>query len=344
MPGELKHLIVNHSATIREAMTTIAEGASRAAAVTGPDGCIVGMLTDGDLRRLLLSGAEMDSPIEPGITRDFTWVGPETSRVQVLDLMQARNIEQIPILDGKRRLIGVHLIGSMFSRSILPNQAVIMAGGRGTRLGELTRATPKPMLKIAGRPILERIVLHLVGSGVRVIYISVNYLSKVIENYFGDGKGFGCEIRYLKEEVPMGTGGALALLPEKPEHPLLVMNGDLVTDFNVRGMLSYHEAGAYAATLGVNHYCHSVPFGCVSLEDGVVSGFREKPLLVETVNCGIYVLSPAILADIPSCGFPITSLIEGCLESGKPVGGYRIEEEWVDIGHPAELEAARGNL
>jgi len=330
------------NATIRDAMTAINESTLGAAMVIGENDHLEGVMTDGDIRRLLLAGAEMHSPITEGINRNFTHVSPETARADVLDLMHARDIEQIPIINSDGKLTGLHSIGSIVAKDTLPNWAVIMAGGKGTRLGELTHDAPKPMLKVAGRPILERIVLHLVGAGIRRIFIAVNYLSHVIEDHFGDGSDFGCKIQYIREKSPLGTGGALALLEETPTTPLIVMNGDLVTDFRVRRMLQYHQNGEFLATMGLNHYNHRVPFGCVELKDGAISALKEKPLLSELINCGIYTLSPELLQRVKPEFFPITDLFESCLKNGEPIGGYIIEEDWVDIGMPEELRHAQG--
>ncbi|MDE0836951.1 MAG: nucleotidyltransferase family protein [Akkermansiaceae bacterium] len=342
MLEDLSIYTLDSNATIREAMAAIDAGATGVAMILGDKSRLEGLMTDGDLRRMLLAGAEMHSPITSAINRKFTSVSPSTPRADVLDLMHARTIEQIPVVDDDGRLVGVHSLGRIVMKDTLPNWAVIMAGGKGTRLGELTENIPKPMLKVAGRPILERIILHLVGSGVRRIFIAVNYLSHVIEEHFGDGSDFGCAIEYIREESPLGSGGALSLLTEKPEHPLIVMNGDLVTDFHVRRMLQHHEKGGYIATVGLNYYSHRVPFGCVTLEGGSVSEIREKPLLIERVNCGIYAISPDLLTRIKPEFFPITELFDQCLKNNEPVGGYVIEEDWVDIGLPEELINAQG--
>lgn len=339
---DFKKSYIRNDSTIRDAMEAVDSASLGVAMIVDTEGKLEGLMTDGDIRRLLLAGSKIDSPITEGINRNYTHVSSETPRADVLDLMHARDIEQIPIIDDKGTLIGVHSIGSMVAKDILPNWAVIMAGGRGTRLGELTDNTPKPMLKVAGRPILERIVLHLVGSGIRKIYIAVNYLSHVIEDHFGDGKNFGCEIHYIREELPMGSGGALSLLEDQPEHPLVVMNGDLVTDFHVRRMLQYHDQGNYMATIGLTHYSHRVPLGCIRLKNGAVQEIKEKPLLSELVNCGIYTLSPDLLARIKKEFFPITQLFEECLGQNEPIGGYVIEEDWVDVGMPEELSHAQG--
>jgi dTDP-glucose pyrophosphorylase len=345
MPVDLKNSTILETATLRQAMEAINSGdLSGVIMVNDTEGKLVGLMTDGDIRRMLLGGAAMDTPITEGINRDFTWVGENTSRAHVLDLIRARSIEHVPVVNPRMQLVGVHRLGDMISKHSLPNAAVIMAGGKGVRLGELTKDIPKPMLKVAGRPILERIVIHLVGSGIRKIYLAVNYLSHVIENHFGDGKHFGCEIEYLRETTPLGSGGALGLIPDTLTAPLLVMNGDLVTDFPIQRLLAYHQKGGYAATMALTPYHHKVPFGCVSMDNGTITAFREKPLLSELANAGIYVLSPEILARVPGEYFPITGLFESCLENNEAIGGYVIEEGWADIGLPEELNVARGNF
>lgn len=341
----LKNCTVPETSSVRETMDRINSCAlSGVVMVNNDEGRLVGLMTDGDLRRMLLKGAGMGDPITPYVNRNFAWVPENTSRDHVLDLIRARSIEHVPVLDNMGRLVGIHRLGEMISKSVLPNVAVIMAGGKGTRLGHLTRDVPKPMLKIAGRPILERIVLHLVGSGVRKIHIAVNYLSHIIENHFEDGRHFGCEIDYLREEKPLGSGGALSLIPQIPEHPLLVMNGDLVTDFPVHRLLRHHDKGGYKATMALTPYHHKVPFGCVTLEGGSITGLREKPLLSELANAGIYVVAPEILPRVTPDYYPITNLFESCIEHNEPVGGYVIEENWADIGMPDELHTARGNF
>jgi len=345
MPEDFKSSSIPESASLREAMQVIDSGdLPGMVLITTPENQLLGVMTDGDIRRMLLAGHTMDSPVSPGLNRNFTWVTESTSRDQVLDLIRARSIDHVPILDSERRLVGIHRLGEMISERKLPNVAVIMAGGKGTRLGALTKDIPKPMLKIAGRPILERIVLHLVGSGISRIYIAVNYLREQIESHFGDGHHFGCEILYLRENEPLGSGGALSLLPESPEHPVLVMNGDIVTDFPIDRLFRHHARGGYMATMALSPYHHKVPFGCVTLENGTIAGFREKPLLTELANAGIYVFSPEVLPRITPGNYPITNLFETCIARGEAIGGFVIEENWADIGLPDELHSARGNF
>jgi NDP-sugar pyrophosphorylase family protein len=219
--------------------------------------------------------------------------------------------------------------------------AVIMAGGKGTRLRPITENLPKPMLRVAGRPILERIVLHLVSYGIRQVYLAINYMGHVIEDHFGHGERFGCRIDYLRETEPLGTGGPLSLLPGPPAEPLLVLNGDLVMQVDVDAMLSFHTTGQYQATVGVHQYYHEVPFGCLELDGARILRMEEKPVLDKIINAGIYVLEPTLLKYVPQRFFPITTLLEESLARGERQGAFMIEDEWIDVGHRDELRRAQ---
>jgi dTDP-glucose pyrophosphorylase len=343
MPERIRNISIRGDATIREGMQAIQRGACWIALAVDENGVLLGLLTDGDVRRALLAGASLDDPVEPHIRRQFTAVPPSASRSEVLDLMRARNFNQIPIVDDQGRLVGLHLLREIVGAMQRPNWAVVMAGGRGERLRPLTDRIPKPMIKVAGRPILERIVLHLVGFGIRRVYLSVNYLSPVIEEHFGDGSRLGCRIEYLRENEPLGTGGALSLLPEKPQEPLLVLNGDLLTEFDVGNMLAFHAQGGYAATMGVHDYVQTVPFGVLDVAEGRILGIREKPTMTYPTNAGIYVLNPSLLERVPrNAMYTIPALVEDCLARGESVGAFSVEDDWLDIGRPQELQRARG--
>lgn len=344
MKSALARLCVRPDATILDAMRVVDAGGHAVAFVCGGRGRVLGLLTDGDLRRALISGATLDAQcLTDAMRRDFAFVRPEAGRAEALDVMRARHIEQLPILDHQERLVGLHTLHDLIGRQERPNWAVIMAGGRGTRLWPITQHVPKPMVHVAGRPILERLVLHLVGHGIRHIWLSVNYLAEMIESHFGDGKAFGCEIRYLHESTPLGTGGPLALLPERPMHPLLVMNGDLVTQADIGRMLDVHTTGKYAATFGLRPYGVDIPFGVATVQGDRVTALREKPTEHMHISAGIYVLAPRLLQHVPGDReFPITELFAMCLRRGWPLGAHVIEDEWLDVGRPSELGKARG--
>ncbi len=302
---------------------------------------LVGTLSDGDVRRALLRGVPPSGPLAPHMNPNYRSVGTGAGRAEVLDLMQALQLDQIPVVDADGRLAGLHLIHEILGSVTRPNEAVVMAGGRGTRLSPLTETVPKPLVRVAGRPILERIVLHLVGHGIRRVHLSVNYLGRLIEEHFGDGSRFGCRIEYLREDRPLGTGGSLSLLPALPGHPLVVMNGDLVTQVDLGAMLDYHGREGCRATVGVRPYLHTVPYGCLEIEGGRVKRLTEKPRLLQVVNAGVYVLEPDLVSQVPSGReFPVTELLEDAVSRGETVGAFEIAEDWIDVGRREDLRLA----
>lgn len=331
------------NSTLREALLSLEKSGLEVVLVTNDQRMLFGIMTDGDIRRALLAGASLESPLQNCVNRNFIRVSSEAGRTQIIDLMQARGISQIPITNELGQLVGLHTLREILGVVERDNWAVLMAGGRGERLRPITDSLPKPMIRVAGRPILERTILHLVGFGIRKMFISVNYKAHMVEDYFADGKALGCEIYYLKEEKPLGTGGALALLPEKPQNPILVLNGDVLTQFDVASLLSFHENGNYRATVAVHDYVHTIPYGVVETRKDSITGLREKPAAIWQVNAGIYVLDPALLTRVPKhTFFPLPSLVEECLEKGESVGAFRIDGDWLDIGKHHDLKIARG--
>jgi dTDP-glucose pyrophosphorylase len=342
VPDRVARTIVPEGATIRDALACLDAGAAGIVLAIDGAGRLVGVATDGDIRRALLAGATLEQPVGPILNRHFVSVQDSHSRADALDLMRARRIDAVPVLDGAGRPAALHLLHAFLEPVNRPNWAVIMAGGRGSRLRPLTDDVPKPMLRVAGRPILERIVLHLIGFGVRRIYLAVNYLASVIEDHFGDGRELGVSIEYLREREPLGTAGALALLPQRPDRSLLVLNGDLVTSVDVGGLLAFHGDGGYAATVGTRRYVHTVPFGTVERDGDRVRSIEEKPTISREVNTGIYALEPAIL-ELVERGRPMAmpDLIEAVLERGDPVGAFEVEDDWIDVGQRDQLARAR---
>lgn len=340
---DLSRFLVHPEQTVRDAMRVISDNWREFALVARVDREVIGVITDGDIRRGLLSGLTLDSHAAAVMTRDYIAVTPQADRAGVLDLMKARSIRHVPVLDAERRLIGIHFLEALIGTAEKPNAAVIMAGGEGRRLRPLTDARPKPMMDVAGRPILERIVLHLVGFGIKRIFIAVNYLAHMIEAHFGSGDGFGCSIEYLREDRPLGSGGALSLLPHDLEHPLLVMNGDLVSQFDVSRLLGYHASEQAAATIAARHHRVDIPFGVIELDRGRLGALTEKPSAHFLINAGIYVLEPQLLERIPAGQFyPMTNLFDGLLGEGRTVAVYHLEEDWIDVGRRDDLSRANG--
>jgi dTDP-glucose pyrophosphorylase len=346
--GQLADLLIDDRASLREALRVIDKERGASVLVVDCEQRLLGVVGEREALRAVLGGYNLDAPVAPLAQPAPLTVEPTRGRAEVLDLMRAHALEQVAVVDDDGHLLGLHRITAVVGGAQRDNWALVMAGGRGTRLGSLTDELPKPMLPVAGRPILERIVLHLVGCGISRILLSVNYLGHVIEEHFGDGTAFGCRIDYVREQpdCPLGTGGALGLLPGLglvPEHPLLVMNGDLLTDCPVGDLLDAHRAHGFAATVAVSRYSHQVPFGVVHVRDGGLVDIVEKPVSSWPVNAGVYAVQPELLDRVPHGElFPITALLDGCLQRGERVGVWQLPGDWLDIGRPAELAQARG--
>lgn len=339
----MKNYYISPDASLIECMRIMDHAGTGIALAVDSELSLIGTVSDGDIRKALLKGFPLDSTVFPHINRKCFHVLPTVPRVEVLDIMQARRFEQVPIVDEHGKVLGLHLLHDMLGNISRPNWAVVMAGGKGMRLQPLTEKIPKPMIRVAGRPLLERIILHLVSYGIRRIFLSVNHLAQVIEDYFEDGLKYGTKIEYLREDDPLGSGGAISLLPGIPEQALLVMNGDLIVDVNFADMIEFHGQNDFYATMGVYSYFHQVPFGCVEIQDNRLAGLEEKPVLEKMVNAGIYVLSPQAVSAIPkNTYFPITTLFEDALKNNLVCGTFSVEKEWLDIGSPQQLRQARG--
>jgi dTDP-glucose pyrophosphorylase len=340
--ASLDDLIIAPEAPMIEAMRVIDRSGLEIALVCGPGRTLQAVVTDGDIRRAILAGRPLDTAIGLVGNRTFTSLPPEAGRPEAIRLMLERSFKSIPVVDAKGTLQDLHTLRTALLGQRTDSWAVVMAGGRGERLGELTTAIPKPMLPLGDRPILQHIVEHLVAHGIRRIFLSVNHYAKMIEDHFGDGSRFFCRIEYLHEDRPLGTGGALALLPETPTAPLLVMNGDLKTSISLSRLLAFHRAGSFSISLAVREHVVQVPFGVVELDGPRVKRLVEKPKLDYRINAGIYALDPAILALIERGRlYPITELIDHCLSGGRTVGAYHMQEAWNDIGLPEEYAKAQ---
>lgn len=313
------------------------------AVVVDKDKKICGVITDGNIRRNLVKGVDLDSPVSKIMTRKFKSVRPETPRNEVLDLMKAQIIRQAPVIDRQGKLCGIHFLEELIGAYSKPNWALILAGGMGTRLRPITNSIPKPMVKIAGRPILERLILHLIGHGIKKFFISANYLSDVIERHFQNGKAYGCRIEYLKEKTPLGTGGPLSLLSPGIRTPIIVVNGDIVTDVDITSMLNDHHKSKSVVTVAVKPYAWEIPVGVIVTRGKKVTKIREKPIVNYLVNAGIYVMNPAVKRFVPkNQNYPITDLLSKLIASGHKVSSFLISTDWQSVEGPRDLLFANG--
>jgi dTDP-glucose pyrophosphorylase len=342
MRKDLARFVISSSSTLRQAMQAIDDGRLGIALVVDPEGRLLGTITDGDVRRALLRDDGLEAPATEVMNRRFVAVTEEATAPAILDLMRIRSINQMPVIDTEKRLCGMHYRPDMAQAAGRPNWAVIMAGGEGRRLRPLTDRTPKVMLPVGERPILHTLVELLVRHRFLEVFISINYLGSQIEEYFGDGSRFRCHITYLREDKPLGTAGALRLLPSRPSEPLLLVNGDLVTNVDLSALMDYHGEAACLSTQCVFEYVHEVPYGVVRLQADQVVDHQEKPRYRQLVNAGIYVLSPSLLDLVPpDRESTMPDLLVEARRHGYPVAAFPIRERWTDVGRIGDYEWAR---
>jgi dTDP-glucose pyrophosphorylase len=335
------------SAPLVAAVRAIEVSRRRIAVVVSNDRRLMGTLTDGDVRRCLLAGGSLATPVSEAMNRNPLSAPSGSSESYLLDIMRRGNILAVPLVDASGRFDKlVHLTDlspAEDARGVtIFASAVIMAGGEGMRLRPVTEKIPKSMVDIGGVPLLERQIQRLAKAGFKRVYLSVNYLSHIIEDYFGDGSSFGLEILYLREKEKLGTGGALSLLPARPDSPILVMNGDILTTSDFGSLYAFHHAHMAEVTVAAVDYRIQIPFGVIHNKGPYVTGLVEKPSQRFLCNAGIYVVSPPALDLVPhGKPFNMTDLIDACLAASRPVSIFPVHEYWSDIGTPADLDKAR---
>lgn len=332
---------VYDNVTFRSALEQLDRYGFGIAIVLDKDNRMIGLLTDGDVRRALLKGVQFDVKVTEVMNTDFDFmIGAETNETRI-NHMKSTHIRHLPVLDDNRKLIDLILLDDIeFKRN--ETLVVLMVGGMGTRLGELTRNCPKPMLMIDGKPLLERIILEFINSKYYRFILCVNYLSEQIIDYFGEGEKWGVEIKYTMEDRALGTAGALHLLPEVPKEPFIVMNGDLLTNIDFTHMVNYHKEHNSDITSAVTPYNVTLPYGVIEHDHGSINHVIEKPTYTYHTSAGIYILNPLCLDCFPSdVFFDMPSLINSVVEKGFTAQIFPLHEKWLDIGRPEDLEKAR---
>jgi dTDP-glucose pyrophosphorylase len=334
--------LLPQSSTLQAAIECLDRSGLQIAIVVDSDDRMLGTITDGDIRRGLLRGLNLVSSIEPIIHRDPLIVPPGLGIDAVRQVMQANRIHQLPVRDDDRRVVGLHIWDLLQSPEARPNAMVIMAGGMGTRLRPHTESCPKPLLPVGGKPMLEHIIERARGEGFERFVLAIHYLGHMIEEYFGDGSRWNVSIEYLREERPLGTGGALSLLEPRPAVPLLVTNGDVLTDVRYSEILDFHRRHNAAATMAVRSHEWQHPFGVVKTRGVDIVGFEEKPVYRSHVNAGIYAIEPRALDLLRTgehCDMP--TLFDRLQAASERTIVYPMHEPWLDVGRPDDLELAR---
>ncbi|MFJ5358502.1 nucleotidyltransferase family protein [Pectobacterium sp. CHL-2024] len=342
MSEKWEKVLLSPEQTIRDALKVIDTEALRIALVTTPERKLLGTITDGDIRRGLLNNLNMDDPVDLVMNKNPTVASPNVSRKKLLQMMDELSVLSIPILNGEY-LIGLEIFHNISDKQIYENPVFLMAGGFGTRLRPLTDNCPKPLLKVGDKPILETTLNNFISHGFKNFYISTHYMPEMIMDHFGNGENWGVNITYVHEEKPLGTGGALGLLPKDiPQLPLLMMNGDVLTNIDYQNLLKFHNEGSADATMCVREYQYQIPYGVVTGEGNKIIKMIEKPVQRYYVNAGIYVISPEIFNSVEqNKKIDMPTLLEEKIDQSGEVLMFPIHEYWLDIGRMDDFKKAQ---
>lgn len=334
--------VMSVGGSLRDALRVINEADCGLAVVLDDQERVRATVSDGDIRRGLLAGLTLDSPVTQVMHLSPLTVPQSEGNASLLERLNKADVSAALIVDEDGCLVTVRHLRDYNQGGPSFGGAVIMAGGEGQRLRPLTETIPKPMVEVGGKPLIEHTVERLAAAGVDRVHVSVNYLAEKIQAHLGDGSAWGTELNYLSEPAKLGTAGALTLLPPTTTGPLLVINGDVLTGTDFSQMLEYHLTSKAALTVGVAEYHIQIPYGVVAIRDGQISELLEKPEQRIPINAGVYVVEASLLPRIPHGTFyNMTDLINDCLGTGDKVVPYLIHEQWIDIGSPKDLERAR---
>lgn len=338
---EWKKCLVTQEQTITEAVRVIDSTIARIAVVVDGASRLVGTVTDYDVRQAILKGTSMDSSVSRIMNSTPKFLTKGLNLQDVLAKMQAWNVKQLPIVDDGV-IVDLKLRSDFEGKNARTNPVLIMAGGLGTRLRPLTDTCPKPMLKLGAKPILQIILESFVEEGFNDFYFSVNYKAEMIKEYFGTGRSFGVNITYLEENKRLGTAGALSLLPDTIKEPVIVMNGDLLTEVDFHQLLEFHYNRHGQATMCVREYNYRCPYGVVKFDGWDITELREKPVYTEFVNAGIYVISPDMIKIVPKDKYyDMTDLFNDMVARKEKALIFPIRENWMDIGRLEDFERAK---
>jgi len=338
--------LIQSGTSIRDAIAVVDSGSAQICLVVDKQNRLLGTLTDGDIRRAILRSISFERPVSEILNADPYTTSVDDDKRDMLRIMRSNDIHQLPVVDQNNSVVGLVLLADLLDApETFDNWIVLMAGGFGKRLRPLTEDTPKPMLKVGNKPLLEIIIENFISQGFRNFYISVNYKASIIKSYFKDGDRWGISVRYLHEEQEMGTAGALSLIEQLPDLPLLIMNGDLLTNINFSHLIKFHQEQSSIATMCVREYDMRVPFGVVDIENDRITRIDEKPLHSFLVNAGIYLIDPSVIDLIPkNQKLDMTSVFEKVLSSGGKTTAFPIHEYWLDVGRQEEYDIANEDI
>jgi dTDP-glucose pyrophosphorylase len=342
---DISRVVIAQDAVMRLAIEVIDSNGLKIAVVVTDEGKLSGIITDGDIRRALLSGHGLDTPVQEFMRQNPRSAMLGTEKSILLGRLRHEQILHLPIVDEAGILRDLAYLPAFEQLSYQENQVIIMAGGLGTRLRPLTENVPKPLISVGGRPLIDIIVDNLVAQGLSDITLCVNYLGHMLEDHLGDGSKFGARFTFVREKERMGTAGALSLLPQAPTKSFFVMNGDILTTVDFQAMLDFHKTSSAVATMAVNNHSYEVPFGVVEVSGRHLTKLTEKPKCNFLVNAGIYLLEPQVLEYVPNKQFfDMTNLFEYLIERQLPAAVFPVREPWLDVGRHEDLIRANDSF
>ena len=335
-------ILLNPKDSLNKSIKVLHAGGVRIALVVGSNMELLGSLTDGDIRRALMKHVDMDCAIVEIMNKTPITARESESASVIMSIMRDKGLLHVPLIDENGILVGLEVLQDLVKKKKYDNPVFIMAGGFGSRLRPLTDKKPKPLLNVGNTPILETIINQFVNTGFHNFYISTHYKAEMIHDYFGDGSNREIRINYLYEDSPLGTAGALGLLPDNmPKLPIIIMNGDLLTKINFESLLDFHHNQSGLATMCTREYDFQVPYGVVGIENGSVTSIVEKPIHKFFVNAGIYILEPELISRIEKNSYlDMPNFFESQLDRGEKISVFPVHEYWLDIGRMEEYEKA----
>ncbi|UPR33114.1 nucleotidyltransferase family protein [Vibrio cyclitrophicus] len=339
--------LIPESSTIKQALEIINTEALRVAVVVDQKQKLLGMISDGDIRRGLLNNLTLSDSVVKVMNSSPITAKYGASKESLVTLMEQKQILSVPLIDQDGKIVGLETLHSALSKERYKNPVFIMAGGFGSRLRPLTDNCPKPMLKVGDKPILETVIRSFIKAGFSDFYISTHYMPEQIKNHFGDGGDLGVNISYVYEETPLGTGGALGLLPDsmRQDLPLIMINGDVLTKVDFERLLSFHVENDADATMCVREYDYQIPYGVINGEGNQITSMVEKPIQRFFVNAGIYVVSPRVIQSVEkNQKIDMPTLLEQHMEERQKVLMFPVHEYWLDIGRMDDFNKAQVDI
>ena len=341
--NDWRNILIGPGDLISRAVELLDRESMRIVLVVDEERRLLGTVTDGDVRRGLIRHIDMHAPVSEIMHENPKVVSINTEVSVILAIMKEHDFLQVPIIDENGIVMGLETLQHLTERQHYDNPVFLMAGGFGKRLQPLTLQTPKPLLRVGDKPILQNILESFVESGFHHFYIATHYKADQVHEHFGSGDEWNVSIEYIHEKQPLGTAGALGLLPENlPQLPLIMMNGDLLTKVNFEQLLRYHEKAGGFATMCVREYDFQVPYGVVEAHQHIIKEIIEKPVQKFFVNAGIYVINPALYRTVSGSDFlDMPDLLQKCIDKGNQVNMFPVHEYWMDIGRMDDYLRAR---